>query len=78
MIVGDLDCFFDYRPGEFCIIRNWVEWKRHSGSLPGKTEKYGKFFSIRQTESKFFDFRKIAECKKKRIISYWEIHKPAK
>ena len=28
VIVGDLDCFFDYRPGEFCIIRNWVELRK--------------------------------------------------
>lgn len=28
VIVGDLDCFFDYKPGEFCIIRNWVEWRK--------------------------------------------------
>lgn len=24
IIIDDLDCFFDYRPGEFCIIHNWV------------------------------------------------------
>ena len=24
IITGDLDCFFDYKPGEFCIIHNWV------------------------------------------------------
>jgi hypothetical protein len=29
IIVGDLDRFFDYRPGEFCIIRNWIEWRKH-------------------------------------------------
>ena len=28
IIVGDLDRFFDYRPGEFCIIRNWVELRK--------------------------------------------------
>ena len=28
VITGDLDCFFDYRPGEFCIIRNWVELRK--------------------------------------------------
>ena len=28
VIVGDLDCFFDYKPGEFCIIHNWVEWRK--------------------------------------------------
>lgn len=28
VITGDIDCFFDYRPGEFCIIRNWIEWRK--------------------------------------------------
>lgn len=28
IILGDLDKFFDYRPGEFCIIHNWVEWRK--------------------------------------------------
>ena len=26
MITGPLDRFFDYHPGEFCIIRNWIEF----------------------------------------------------
>ena len=26
LITGPLDRFFDYHPGEFCIIRNWVEF----------------------------------------------------
>ncbi len=32
LITGDLDCFFDYKPGKFCIIRNFItrrlEWVR--------------------------------------------------
>lgn len=28
IITGDLDRFFDYRPGEFCIIRNWIELRK--------------------------------------------------
>ena len=28
IITGDLDCFFDYRPGEFCIIHNWVALRK--------------------------------------------------
>lgn len=28
IITGDLDCFFDYRPGEFCIIKNWIELRK--------------------------------------------------
>jgi len=28
IIVGDLDCFFDYKPGEFCIIHNWVPLRK--------------------------------------------------
>ena len=28
IITGDLDRFFDYKPGEFCIIRNWIEFRK--------------------------------------------------
>ena len=28
VIVGDMDRFFDYKPGEFCIIRNWIERRK--------------------------------------------------
>lgn len=28
IIVGPLDRFFDYRPGEFCIIHNWIERRK--------------------------------------------------
>ena len=28
IITGDLDCFFDYRPGAFCIIHNWVALRK--------------------------------------------------
>ena len=28
IVVGGLDRFFDYRPGEFCIIRNWIELRK--------------------------------------------------
>lgn len=28
IIAGDIDCFFDYKPGRFCIIRNWIEWRK--------------------------------------------------
>ncbi len=35
LITGPLDRFFDYRPGEFCIIRNWVEfYKRIFRKVP--------------------------------------------
>lgn len=27
-ITGPIDCFFDYKPGEFCIIHNWVNWRK--------------------------------------------------
>ncbi len=29
LITGPLERFFLYRPGEFCIIHNWVEWRKH-------------------------------------------------
>ena len=28
IITGPLDRFFDYKPGEFCIIQNWIEWRK--------------------------------------------------
>lgn len=28
LVTGPLDRFFDYRPGEFCIVRNWVERRK--------------------------------------------------
>lgn len=28
IVIGDLDCFFDYEPGRFCIIRNWIERRK--------------------------------------------------
>ena len=28
VVTGDLDCFFAYRPGSFCIIHNWVELRK--------------------------------------------------
>lgn len=28
IITGPLDRFFDYRPGEFCIIHNWIEMRK--------------------------------------------------
>ena len=28
VIQQDIDCFFDYEPGKFCIIHNWVERRK--------------------------------------------------
>jgi hypothetical protein len=28
IIIGDLGRFFDYKPGEFCIIHNWIELRK--------------------------------------------------
>ncbi len=28
VIMGDLDCFFDWQPGKNCIIHNWIEWHK--------------------------------------------------
>lgn len=28
VVMDDLDCFFDYKPGEYCIIHNWVNWRK--------------------------------------------------
>lgn len=27
-ITGPIDCLFDYQPGKFCIIHNWVNWRK--------------------------------------------------
>ena len=35
LITGDLDCFFDFHPGERCIIHNWIErYKRWFRKVP--------------------------------------------
>lgn len=28
VILGQLDCFFDWNPGQNCIIHNWIEWHK--------------------------------------------------
>lgn len=28
IITGDMNRFFDYEPGKFCIIHNWIEWHK--------------------------------------------------
>lgn len=28
VIMQDIDCFFDYKPGKNCIIHNWIEWHK--------------------------------------------------
>ena len=28
IVLNGLDRFFDYRPGDFCIIYNWIEWRK--------------------------------------------------
>ena len=28
IVLGRMDDFFDYKPGEFCIIRNWIELRK--------------------------------------------------
>ncbi|MBQ3525733.1 MAG: hypothetical protein IJA63_05605 [Akkermansia sp.] len=28
VIMGDMDCFFEYKPGKNCIIHNWIEWHK--------------------------------------------------
>lgn len=38
LIVDDIDCFFDYKPGEYCIIHNWVKRRKE---LLGKRPAVG-------------------------------------
>lgn len=34
-IMDDIACFFDYKPGENCIIHNWVKWRKEiTGNRP--------------------------------------------
>lgn len=28
LVLGPIDCFFDYHPGEYCIIHNWIELRK--------------------------------------------------
>lgn len=28
IVTGSLDCFFDYKPGSFCMIHNWCNWRK--------------------------------------------------
>lgn len=28
VIMDNIDCFFDYKPGKNCIIHNWIEWHK--------------------------------------------------
>ncbi len=37
-IIGSIDCFFDFHPGENCIIHNWVNWRKR---LLGKRPNVG-------------------------------------
>jgi hypothetical protein len=37
-ITGSIDAFFDYHPGKFCIIHNWVNWRK---SLLGRRPDVG-------------------------------------
>ena len=51
VVTGNIDAFFDFHPGEFCIIRNWTEkftkignssiMKFVAGSAPYIVEKFG-------------------------------------
>jgi hypothetical protein len=38
VITESLDAFFDYQPGRFCIIHNWVNWRKN---LLGKRPHVG-------------------------------------
>jgi len=38
VIMGSLDDLFDYEPGRYCIIHNWVNWRKR---LLGKRPKVG-------------------------------------
>lgn len=39
VIAGSLDDFFDYQPGKFCVIQDWLEKRR--GWMPGRDGRVG-------------------------------------
>ena len=36
IITGGIDCFFDWKPGSFCMIRNWIELRKRIFRAPPK------------------------------------------
>ena len=39
VITGSVDAFFDYEPGRFCVIQDWLEKRR--GWMPGRDGRVG-------------------------------------
>lgn len=62
VIMGNIDCFFDYKPGKNCIIHNWIEWHKtlfrkrpHIGNSSIFRFEAGKSGYIYETFIKEFD-----------------------
>ena len=46
VITGNLDCFFDYRPGFYCVIENWTQIGQNIGNTSCFRLPIGKYVSI--------------------------------
>ena len=46
VITGDLDRFFDFRPGHYCVIENWTQIGRNIGNTSCFRFPVGKYNSI--------------------------------
>lgn len=53
VITGSLDVFFDYKPGSFCMIHNWVNWRK---ALLGKRPCVGNSSVFRFNAGKSSDY----------------------
>ncbi len=59
-ITGDLDCFFDYKPGKNCIIHNWVERRKTIFKKPPAVGN-SSVFRFEAGESQYICDRFLAE-----------------
>ena len=46
VITGNLDRFFDYRPGNYCVIENWTQLGQNIGNTSCFRFPIGKYYSI--------------------------------
>ena len=46
VITGDLDRFFDYKPGNYCVIENWTQLGQNIGNTSCFRFPIGKYVSI--------------------------------
>ncbi|ENO77402.1 hypothetical protein B447_15806 [Thauera sp. 27] len=71
IIMGKLDCFFDYKPGEYCIIHNWVSRRKE---LLGRRPAVGnssvfRFDAGKSNEVYETFLREMAQAEDRRIFN---------